>query len=137
MAPGAGGHQLSAPTSAREEQVIMAGLRRARLALCLFALVCILAAGPSEAGDLKAGRAKALMCQACHGVDGLSKVPDAPNIAGQTEPYLVAQLQAYKSGERKNEAMSVVAPPLSDKDIDDLAAYFSAIEIAVVKIPGG
>ena len=113
------------------------GFRRARLALCLFAPVFILAARPSEAGDLKAGRAKALMCQACHGLDGLSKVPDAPNIAGQTEPYLVAQLQAYKSGGRKNEAMSLVAPPLSDKDIEDLAAYFSAIEIAVVKLPGG
>jgi cytochrome c553 len=117
--------------------VSIAGLGRARLALCLFALVSILAAGPGEAGDLKAGRAKALMCQACHGLDGLSKVPDAPNIAGQTEPYIVAQLQAYKSGARKNEAMSVVAPSLSDNDIDDLAAYFSAIEIAVVKIPGG
>ena len=86
--------------------------------------------------DAKAGRAKALMCQACHGLDGLSKVPDAPNVAGQTEPYLVAQLQAYKSGARKNDAMSVVAPSLSDKDIEDLAAYFSAIEIKVVKIPG-
>jgi cytochrome c553 len=117
--------------------VIITGLGRARLALCLFALVSVLAAGPGEAGDLKAGRAKALMCQACHGLDGLSKVPDAPNIAGQTEPYIVAQLQAYKSGARKNEAMSLVAPSLSDKDIDDLAAYFSAIEIAVVKIPGG
>jgi cytochrome c553 len=117
--------------------VILTGLRTARLALCLFAPVSILAASRSEAGDSKAGRAKALMCQACHGLDGLSKVPDAPNIAGQTEPYIVAQLQAFKSGARKNEAMSVVAPPLSDKDIEDLAAYFSAIEIAVVKIPGG
>jgi cytochrome c553 len=53
------------------------------------------------------------MCQACHGLDGLSKTPDAPNIAGQTEPYLVVQLQAFKSGERKNDAMSVVAPSLS------------------------
>src|SRR6202140_5635081 len=85
------------------------------------------------AGDIKSGRTKAPMCQACHGLDGLSKVPDAPNIAGQTEPYLVAQLQASKSGARKNEAMSVVAQPLSDQDIEDLAAYFSAIEIAVVK----
>ena len=99
---------------------------------CLFAASC----GASQAGDVKAGRAKALMCQACHGLDGLSKVPDAPNIAGQTEPYIVAQLQAYKSGARKNDAMSVVAPPLSDTDIEDLAAYFSAIEISVVKIPG-
>jgi cytochrome c553 len=76
------------------------------------------------------------MCQACHGLDGLSKVPDAPNIAGQTEPYILTQLQAYKSGARKNDAMSVVAPSLSDVDIEDLAAYFSAIEINVVKIPG-
>src|SRR6202035_3175979 len=89
------------------------------------------------AGDVKAGRAKALMCQACHGLDGLSKVPDAPNIAGQIEPYIVAQLQAYKSGTRKNDAMSVVAPSLSDADIENLAAYFAAIEINVVEMPGG
>jgi cytochrome c553 len=100
--------------------------------------VCLLLASGSacSAGDVKAGRTKALMCQACHGLDGLSKTPDAPNIAGQTEPYLVAQLQAFKAGARKNDAMSVVAPSLSDKDIEDLAAYFSAIEIKVVKFPG-
>lgn len=104
----------------------------------LLASVCLLIASGSVcgAGDVKAGRAKALMCQACHGLDGLSKTPDAPSIAGQTEPYIVAQLQAYKSGARKNDAMSVVAPSLSDTDIEDLAAYFSAIEINVVKIPG-
>lgn len=90
--------------------------------------------GLSHAGDVKAGRAKAMMCQACHGLDGLSKTPDAPNIAGQIESYLVAQLQAFKTGLRKNEAMSVVTPPLSDKDIEDLAAYFSAIEIKIVKV---
>jgi len=91
--------------------------------------------GVGAAGDLKVGRAKALMCQACHGLDGLSKTPDAPNIAGQIEPYLVAQLQAFRSGARKNDAMSVVAPSLSDNDIDDLAAYFSSIEINIVKLP--
>jgi cytochrome c553 len=107
--------------------------------LSLLTALCVLVAGggASAAADVKAGRSKALMCQACHGLDGLSKVPDAPNIAGQTEPYIVAQLQAYKSGTRKNEAMSMVAPALSDKDIDDLAAYFSAIEISVGKLPGG
>lgn len=104
----------------------------------LFTSICLLVAdgSPCNAGDIKAGRTKALMCQACHGLDGLSKVPDAPNIAAQTEPYMVTQLQAYKSGARKNDAMSLVAPALSDADIEDLAAYFSAIEIKVVKIPG-
>jgi cytochrome c553 len=113
--------------------------RTALLAIHVFAAVYLLVAsgGVCHAGDVKAGRAKALMCQACHGIDGLSKTPDAPNISGQIEPYIVAQLKAYKSGLRKNDAMSVIAPALSDTDIEDLAAYFSAIEINVVKMPGG
>src|ERR1700688_549381 len=107
--------------------MISAYPKAALLAVHLFASVCLLVAGGSvcSAGDVKAGRTKAMMCQACHGLDGLSKTPDAPSIAGQIEPYLVTQLQAFKSGVRKNDAMSVVAPSLSDKDIEDLAAYYS------------
>lgn len=90
----------------------------------------------NAAGDAKAGRAKAQMCQACHGSDGLSTVPDAPNIAGQVEGYLAAQLRAFKSGARKNEAMTLVASGLSDQDIDNLAAWFSSIEVKVGKLPG-
>jgi cytochrome c553 len=52
------------------------------------------------------------------------------------EPAVVAQLEAFNAGARKNDAMSVVAPSLSDKDIGDLAAYFSAIEIKLAKLPG-
>jgi cytochrome c553 len=48
----------------------------------------------------------------------------------------VAQLQAYKSGARKIDAMSVVAPSLSDTDVEQLAAYFRAIEISAVKVRG-
>jgi cytochrome c553 len=119
--------------------MISACPKAALLAVHLFASVFLLLAGGGvcSAGDVKAGRTKALMCQACHGLDGLSKAPDAPNIAAQIEPYIVAQLLAYKSGTRKNDAMSVVAPSLSDTDIEDLAAYFAAIEINVVKMPGG
>jgi cytochrome c553 len=119
-------------------RMISAHLESAGFAVRLFASVCLLAAGcyASQAGDVKAGRAKALMCQACHGTDGLSKVPDAPNLAGQTEQYLIMQLQAFKSGARKSDAMSLVVPPLSDEELEDLAAYYSAIEIKIVKIPG-
>jgi cytochrome c553 len=86
----------------------------------------------AEAGDAKAGRAKAeTVCAVCHGVDGLSKIPEAPNLAGQNENYLVEQLKAFKSGERKNEMMSVVSQNLSDDDIANLASYYSAIEISV------
>jgi cytochrome c553 len=119
--------------------MILARPKAAHLVLSSITSLSLLVASGSvcAAGDVKAGRAKALMCQACHGLDGLSKVPDAPNIAGQIEPYIVAQLRAYKSGARKNDAMSVVAPSLSDADIEDLAVYFSAIEINVGKLPGG
>jgi len=119
--------------------VVPAHLKTVRQLLYLLASVFLLEAssGVCSAGDVKAGRTKALMCQACHGIDGLSKVPDAPNIAGQTEPYMFAQLKAFKSGARKSESMSLVATSLSDADIEDLAAYFSAIEINVVKMPGG
>jgi cytochrome c553 len=104
-------------------------------------MVCTLmllgsATGVSAAGDVQAGRGRAMMCQACHGLDGIATVPDAPNLAGQTEPYIATQLKAFKSGARKSEAMAMVASTLSDKDIDDVAAYFAAIEIKVVKVPG-
>jgi cytochrome c553 len=87
-------------------------------------------------GDIKAGRAKVeSVCAVCHGVDGLAKIPEAPNLAGQSEAYLIAQLQAFRSGERKNEMMSVVIQDLSDADIENLAAYYSGIEISVGKTP--
>ncbi|MFY9895942.1 MAG: cytochrome c [Xanthobacteraceae bacterium] len=83
------------------------------------------------AGSVPAGRQKALACQACHGMDGKAKIPEAPNLAGQGDIYLVKALKDYRSGARKNDMMSLVAPALKDQDIDDLAAYYSAIEVSV------
>ena len=45
------------------------------------------------AGSVTAGRQKAPMCQACHGMDGKAKVPEAPNLAGQNDIYLVKALK--------------------------------------------
>ena len=61
--------------------------------------------------------------------------PDAPNLAGQVEPYLAAQLNAYRSGRRTHEVMTLMAKPLSDADIDNLAAWFSSIRIEVKQAP--
>ena len=68
-------------------------------------------------------------------MDGLAKIPEAPNLAGQNQNYLIEQLTAFKSGERKNEMMSIVSQTLSDADIENLAAYYSGIEITVGKTP--
>jgi cytochrome c553 len=103
----------------------------------LFALSVFCAQDGAQAGDIKAGREKAQLCAVCHGLDGLAKIAEAPNLAGQNEQYLIAQLSAFKSGSRQNELMSIVIQQLSPEDIENLAAYYSAIGISVGKIPGG
>jgi cytochrome c553 len=107
-------------------------LRRSARAVAIGGCLPFLFVAQAEAGDAKAGRAKAeAFCGVCHGVDGLAKIPEAPNLAGQSETYLTEQITAFKSGERKNEMMSVVVQDLSDTDIENLAAYYSGIEISV------
>ena len=98
----------------------------------LLTLLMMLACGAaSAAGDPAAGKRKALACQTCHGLDGLSKLPEAPNLAGQPEAYLVKSLDEYRKGVRKNDMMSIVVQPLSDQDVADLAAFYASIEISV------
>lgn len=82
-------------------------------------------------GDAKAGRKKAMQCAPCHGIDGISKLPNAPNIAGSPAIYLEKQLKAFRSEERKDETMNVVAKPLSDADVSDLAAWYAGLEVNV------
>src|SRR5581483_51500 len=65
-------------------------------------------------------------CQACHGSSGISKNASVPNIAGQKLEYLVAQLKAFKSKDRKNDLMSAIAAQLSDADMRSLAQYWSS-----------
>ena len=84
---------------------------------------------PAQAQDAQAGRQKAQACAVCHGPLGIASAPDAPNLAGQPEVYLAAQLRAYRDGARKHEVMSVMAKPLSDADIASLAAWFASIKV--------
>jgi cytochrome c553 len=105
------------------------------MALALFALGTFAARDGYAAGNIAAGRQKALKCQTCHGLDGSAKIPEAPSLAGQSIVYLTKALNDYRSGARKNDMMSLVAPTLSDKDVEDLAAYYSAIEVTVSPPP--
>lgn len=101
----------------------------------VLALASCLLATPAMADDAAAGRVKAQMCAVCHGLDGVAKQPDAANIAGETTIYLVRQLEAFRSGERKHEQMSIIAQGLSDEDIADLAAWYSSIAFKVTLPP--
>ena len=106
------------------------GISACGAAVALLLVVCE-APTAHAAGSVSAGRQKATLCQTCHGLDGLSKIPDSPNIAGSPEQYLARQLNAFRKGERKNEMMTLVVQPLTDQDVADLAAYYAAIEVTV------
>jgi cytochrome c553 len=92
---------------------------------------------PAATGSAEVGaqRIKTAGCTTCHGRDGLSRLAEAPNLAGQVQGYLASALQAYHSGERKNEIMNTVAGPLNDEDIANLAAYYSSIKVSVTPPP--
>ncbi len=79
------------------------------------------------AGDAAAGKVKAASCAMCHGPAGVSANDIWPNLAGQKQGYLIKQMKAFKDGSRKDPLMSPMAAPLSDEDIDNLAAYFSSL----------
>ncbi len=83
------------------------------------------------AGDTALGRHKAKACAACHGIDGVAKMPHVPNIAGESTIYLEKQLKAFRSGERHDPMMSIIAEGLSDDDIANISAWYAAIKIEV------
>ncbi|HEX8011965.1 MAG TPA: cytochrome c [Casimicrobiaceae bacterium] len=98
-----------------------------RIFFTLVAALLFGAATIAGAADLAAGAAKVKeVCQACHGLDGNSSVPDYPKLGGQRADYLAKALRDYKSGARKNPIMAGFAGALSPKDIESVAAYYAA-----------
>ena len=85
----------------------------------------------NAAGDAKAGEALAAPCAACHGQNGVAVLPAYPNLAGQSENYLLSQLTMIKSGVRAAPLMAGQLNAMSDADLANLAAYFAAMDAPV------
>ncbi|CAN5913674.1 c-type cytochrome [soil metagenome] len=70
------------------------------------------------------------VCSNCHGMAGSATSPNFPNLAGQTEPYVIAQLHAFKRHGRSDPAgfeyMWGLSRSLTDEQITGLAAYYAA-----------
>ncbi len=99
-----------------------------KLAALIFA--CVLSAPVSAEslleGSAEAGQAKAVVCGACHGIDGNSVNPEWPNLAGQHAGYSYKQLMAFKNGDRMNALMLGQVAMLSEDDMRNLAVYFES-----------
>lgn len=94
------------------------------LAVLTPGLVQAAEANPATARD------KVSMCIGCHGIPGYKTAfpvtYNVPKLGGQHAAYIVKALQAYKSGDRSHPSMRAIAASLSDKDMADVAAYYSA-----------
>jgi cytochrome c553 len=96
-------------------------------------MIGVLGAGSGYAANPDAGKEKSRTCAACHGADGNSATGDFPRLAGQHYDYLVKALRDYKSGKRKNAIMAPQVANLTDRDFDDLAAFYSNQQGLVVR----
>ena len=111
-----------------------------KLLITISALVvsCVTAAAIAQdiKGDPKAGEQKNAMCVGCHGIKGYQasfpEVYKVPMISGQSAKYIVSSLNAYKKGERKHPSMRGISETLTDQDMADLAAYYSASGLVAV-----
>lgn len=102
----------------------------------IFVATMTIASAAQAAGDAKAGAAKATVCFACHGPNGNSTNPMYPVLAGKDAKFIVEQLKAFKSGTRKTPNAALMKPmaaPLSDADMENLAAFFSTQTAAPAK----
>ena len=112
-------------------------MQQRTILVSLVAVALALGFGTASAkGNAAAGKTKAVACEACHGTDGNGIAPNYPALAGQYQDYLVQALHEYQSGQgnhpavgahRTNAIMNGMAAPLSDQDIEDIAAYFSSL----------
>jgi len=112
----------------------MRGVSLLKMALAV-ALLGVAGAWPVRAGDAEAGRAlvKSWRCVDCHGLSGNDRSATGqanPMLAGQPEAFLVMRLKQYKSGlydeVLKYPTMIELAKALTDRQIEDLAAWYSS-----------
>jgi cytochrome c553 len=92
--------------------------------------VALLSAQAHAEGDATRAKSKNSMCIGCHAIPGYKSsfpsVYSVPKLGGQSAKYIENALQAYKKGERNHPTMKAIADSLSDQDMADLAAYYSA-----------
>jgi len=68
---------------------------------------------------------KFVTCQACHGENGRSELPETPSLGGQPSVFVLYQLVFFRGGQRNEQPMAEIMKGASD---DDLRAYAGAIE---------
>jgi len=100
-----------------------------------FVSLSLIVAVPALAGDAAAGKALTTACAACHGADGNSMAPTFPKLAGQSEKYLLKQLEDIQKGAAKGgrdvPEMTGQLTSLSQADLENIAAFYASKEMGL------
>jgi cytochrome c553 len=106
-------------------------MKKLLISLASFLVVAAASTHAFAAGDAAAGERKAAVCGACHGTDGNSAIAENPKLAGQNPAYAFKQLKDIRDGNRVVLQMTGLLNGSSDQDLQDLAAFYAAQEIAL------
>jgi cytochrome c553 len=101
----------------------------AAVATLLLAGATLMQAAAAD-GDSQAGKELAYTCLGCHGIEGYRNAYPSyrvPKLGGQKAGYLVIALKGYRDGARAHPTMEAHATSLSDREIEDVAAYLASI----------
>ena len=92
----------------------------------IITLLLALLFNPVFAGDAVLGEAKFMQnCKQCHGPAGMG-MASYPKVSGNNIDYTIDRLKTYRDGIEigpNSSLMIMMARPLSDIDIENLAAY--------------
>lgn len=78
---------------------------------------------------IREGRDRTVLCNTCHGTDGMATRPLTPNLAGQNPVYIVDQFQRFGDGRRNEYLMSNLAKTFSEEDKIKIALYYSEMKM--------
>lgn len=78
---------------------------------------------------IEAGKKAAFFCVNCHGDDGVSKIKEVPNLAGQNPAYLLEQIRKFGTGERKDQFMQGLIKVLKDEERIQIALYYASLQV--------
>ena len=81
-----------------------------------------------SAGNVQAGKAEAAACAGCHGVNGQGFPPYYPALAGKSKKQLLHAMMDFQSGKRVSAVMKAIMGPLSDQDMENLAAFYASLK---------
>lgn len=89
---------------------------------------------PAEAPQKK-GLAVAVLCEECHGENGISATEGIPNLAGQQPAYLIASTLEYKSGTRDHGDLGEMLTEIDHVDVEEMAMYFASYSAPMREAP--